>query len=68
MQAFAEKGVKKMYPWQAAALECGEDYRCGMVTTLRMPVFDCYVSRVLGFRSILSALSSSGVGARTVAL
>ena len=24
-QAFAAKGVQKIYPWQAAALECGED-------------------------------------------
>ena len=23
-QAFEAKGVRKMYPWQAAALECGE--------------------------------------------
>ncbi len=25
LQAYAEKGVKEMYPWQAAALECGVD-------------------------------------------
>ena len=25
MQAFAAKGVRQIYPWQAAALECGED-------------------------------------------
>ena len=24
-QAYAEKGVRQMYPWQAAALECGCD-------------------------------------------
>ena len=24
MQAYAKKGVSRMYPWQAAALECGE--------------------------------------------
>lgn len=27
LQAFEEKGVKSMYPWQAAALECGEQVR-----------------------------------------
>lgn len=25
LQAYAEKGVRDMYPWQAAALECAED-------------------------------------------
>lgn len=25
-QAYEAKGVKRMYPWQAAALECGEAY------------------------------------------
>ncbi len=24
-QAYAEKGVRELYPWQAAALECGAD-------------------------------------------
>ena len=25
LQAYAAKGVKKMYPWQAAALACGQN-------------------------------------------
>jgi hypothetical protein len=25
VKAFASKGIQKLYPWQAGAIECGED-------------------------------------------